>query len=83
MTALRRDIDEPLLPPAYTVTDTDHGAYVLITAVIMVVLSGLAVAFKLHITFSTFRKLRRDDFALIMALVRLILFRGCRATAGR
>ncbi|KAK5165169.1 uncharacterized protein LTR77_009267 [Saxophila tyrrhenica] len=61
-------IYEDLLPPAHPVTEKNHGAYVLLTAVIMIVIVGLTVATKLQMTVSTFRKLRRDDIALVTAL---------------
>ncbi|KAK5704477.1 hypothetical protein LTR17_021859 [Elasticomyces elasticus] len=68
MAASRMGIDEPLLPPAYAVTDNNRSAYVLITAIVMIVLAGLTVGVKLQTTVSTFRKLRRDDVALVTAL---------------
>ena len=42
-------VDEPLLPPAYPVTATNRGAYVLLTAVIMITLSGVVIALKLQV----------------------------------
>lgn len=62
---------EPLLPPAYPVTEHDRGAYLLLTSVVMIVLSGLSVATKLYIAVLKFRRLRRDDIALLAALVCL------------
>lgn len=61
---------ETLLPPAYPVTDSSRGGYVMLPAVIMIVITGLTTCVKLQITYSTFHKFRRDDFALIAALVR-------------
>ena len=68
---------EPLLPPIYEVSRTSHGAYALITALIMSLISGLAVLVKLQMTAATFRKLRRDDYALITALVGVLACCGC------
>lgn len=60
---------EPRLPPYQELSSNNHGAYVLMTAVILVIMSGLAVAVKLQTTVSKFGKLRWDDLALITAQV--------------
>lgn len=60
---------EPVAPPRYEVSETSHGVYALIAATIMVAISGLAVFVKVHMATTTFRRLRRDDFALIAAWV--------------
>lgn len=65
---------ESLLPPAYSVTSDDRGAYLLLTSVIAIVLSGLAVAIKLYMAALTFRRLRRDDVALLAALVCIVSY---------
>lgn len=65
-----RNLNEPLAPPLYPVSKNDKGAYALLIAVIMITITGIAICIKLQITFSTFRKLRRDDHSLIAALVR-------------
>lgn len=69
--ASKAGLNEPLLPPAFEVSDNNTGAYALLTAVIMIVIAGLAICVKLQMTAATFRKLRLDDVALIAALVRI------------
>ena len=76
--ASKTGLYEPLLPPAFEVSDSNTGAYALLTAVIMIVVAGLAICVKLQMTASTFRKLRLDDVALISALVRLLSM--CRSS---
>ena len=70
--AAKTGIYEPLLPPLHEVSDTVHGPYALLAAVILIVLSGLVVAAKLHMTTTTFRKLRTNDYATIAALVHKV-----------
>lgn len=60
---------EPLQPAAHPVSPTERGAYVLLAAVILIVITGLTICVKLQITFGSFHKFRRDDFTLIAALV--------------
>lgn len=60
---------EPLQPPPHPITETDRGGYALLAAVVMTVIAGLTTCVKLQITLATFRKLRRDDCALVVALV--------------
>lgn len=60
---------EPLLPPYHPVSNTNHGAYVLIAAVIMLIVSGLAVLVKLQVTTSNYKTLRWDDVASLTAMV--------------
>ncbi|KAK3699701.1 hypothetical protein LTR37_016306 [Vermiconidia calcicola] len=67
--ASKAGLNEPLLPPAFEVSDNNTGAYALLTAVIMIVIAGLAICVKLQMTAATFRKLRLDDVALIAALM--------------
>lgn len=62
-------LHEPLIPAYQELSSTNHGAYVMIIAVILVIVSGLAVGIKLQTTLSKFRKLRADDFALLAAMV--------------
>ena len=71
--AAKTGIYEPLLPPFHEVSDTVQGPYALLAAVIMIVLSGLVVAAKLHTTVSLFRKLRKNDLVIIVALVQGLL----------
>lgn len=66
---------EPLLPPYHPVSSTDHGAYVLVATVIMLIVSGLAVGVKLQATMSKFKTLRWDDVALLTATVCLLSIR--------
>lgn len=63
---------EDLLPPLHEVSPQDHGAYILIAAVIFMILSGLTTVVKLYATAHTFRRLRVDDVALVAALVSII-----------
>lgn len=60
---------EPLAPPFREVSDANRGAYALLTAVILIIISGLTCTVKLQMTAVTFRKLRLDDHAVIAALV--------------
>lgn len=60
---------EPVAPPRYPISSTNQGGYAFIAALLPVLIAGLAVLVKLHMTASTFRKLRRDDVALLGALV--------------
>ena len=62
--------NQTLLPPPYPISDGNKGGYVMLTAVIMVVITGLTICVKLQISWSTFRKFRRDDYALMTGLVR-------------
>lgn len=68
-TATDSGLFEPLLAPNYPVSHTDQGAYILVTAVILVSVSGLAVSVKLEATISTYKKIRSNDVALIASLV--------------
>lgn len=61
---------EPVSPPRYPISSTSQGGYAFIASLLVVLISGLTVLVKLHMTASTFRKLRRDDIALTGALVR-------------
>ncbi|KAL9530765.1 hypothetical protein SMMN14_05558 [Sphaerulina musiva] len=65
---------EDLLPPLHEVSPRDHGAYILIAAVIFMILSGLTTVVKLYATAHTFRRLRVDDVALVAALVFALLY---------
>lgn len=58
-----------MAPPLYPVSKNDRGAYALLIAVILITITGIAICIKLQITYSTFRKLRRDDHSLVAALV--------------
>lgn len=60
---------EPVQPPRYPISPSNHGGYAFVAAVIMIAVAGMATLVKLHITATTFRKLRRDDIPLIGALV--------------
>lgn len=62
---------EPLLSPYHPVSSTNHGAYVLIAAVIMLIVSGLAVLVKLQVTTSNYKTLRWDDVASLTAMLHL------------
>jgi hypothetical protein len=68
--ASKMGLYEPLLPPPFQVSDTHRGAYALLAAEIMIVIAGLAVCVKLQMAASTFRKLRLNDLALLVALVQ-------------
>lgn len=63
-------INEELRPLFHQVTDTDRGAFVLLTAVAMVVVAGLVFVVKCFMTLSTFRRPRWDDLALTAAMVK-------------
>lgn len=65
---------EDLLPPLHEVSPQDHGAYILIAAVIFMILSGLTTVVKIYATAHTFRRLRFDDAALVAALVFALLY---------
>jgi len=67
------DIYEDLLPPYHAVSPGNKGAYALLTAVILIIIVGLAVSVKLQMTVATFRKLRYDDYTIIASMVRLLL----------
>ncbi|KAK3702142.1 hypothetical protein LTR37_015117 [Vermiconidia calcicola] len=56
--AAKTGIFEPLRPPLHQVSDTIQGPYAFLAAEIMIVLSGLVVAAKLHMAVSTYLKLR-------------------------
>lgn len=60
---------EHLMPPEYAISPDERGGYVMLPAVILIVVTGLTICVKLQITFSTFKKFRPDDYALIAALV--------------
>lgn len=60
---------EPVAPPRYPISSTSQGGYAFIASLLVVLIAGLTVLVKLHMTASTFRKLRRDDIALAGALV--------------
>ena len=68
--ASKTGIYEPLSPPQHRVSNTIKGPYVFLAAEIMIVLSGLVVAAKFHMAVSTYRKLRSNDLAIIIALVQ-------------
>ena len=59
-----------LLPPPYPISDVNRGGYVMLPAVIMIVITGLTIFVKLQISWSTFHKFRKDDYALMTGLVR-------------
>lgn len=69
MVVQRSDINEPLLPPFFSISANHQGAFALIAAVILIVVAGLAVLVKLNLSVATFRKVRLDDVALSAALV--------------
>ncbi|KAK5169521.1 uncharacterized protein LTR77_005497 [Saxophila tyrrhenica] len=63
---------EPLAPPFRPTSDTNRGAYALLTAVILVTITGLICSVKLQMTMVTYRKFRTDDIALMASLVLTI-----------
>ncbi|KAF2217705.1 hypothetical protein CERZMDRAFT_92360 [Cercospora zeae-maydis SCOH1-5] len=60
---------EELSPPPYQISPQNHGGYILVTAVIFIILSGLAAMVKLWAIAKAFKKFRLDDFAIIAGLI--------------
>jgi len=68
-TGPRGSIHEPLSPPSYQASPTNQGPYALLTAVILITITGLTLMIKFRTVAATFRRPRRDDIALAAALV--------------
>ena len=79
---------EPVAPPRYPISSSNQGGYAFVASLLVVLIAGLAVLVKLHMTTTTFRKLRRDDIALTGALVRRSVafcasaYRSCGTGSG-
>ncbi|KAK1059146.1 hypothetical protein LTR74_012834 [Friedmanniomyces endolithicus] len=67
-TGPRGSIHEPLSPPSYQASPTNQGPYALLTAVILIIITGLTLMIKFRFVAATFRRPRRDDIALAAAL---------------
>jgi len=63
------NIHEPLSPPFYQASPANQGPYALLTAVILIIITGLTLMIKFRTVAATFRRPRRDDIALAAALV--------------
>ncbi|KAK0325893.1 hypothetical protein LTR82_003432 [Friedmanniomyces endolithicus] len=68
-TGPRVNIHEPLSPPFYQASPANQGPYALLTAVILIIITGLTLMIKFRTVAATFRRPRRDDIALAAALV--------------
>ncbi|KAK0305592.1 hypothetical protein LTR01_006739 [Friedmanniomyces endolithicus] len=67
-TGPRVNIHEPLSPPFYQASPANQGPYALLTAVILIIITGLTLMIKFRTVAATFRRPRRDDIALAAAL---------------
>ncbi|KAK5715814.1 hypothetical protein LTR17_016645 [Elasticomyces elasticus] len=67
-TGPRATMYESLSPSFYQATPTNQGPYILLTAVILIIITGLTLTVKFQTVFATFRRPRRDDIALAAAL---------------
>ncbi|KAK5124841.1 hypothetical protein LTR08_005518 [Meristemomyces frigidus] len=68
-TGPRGSMYEPLSPSFYQASPTNQGPYALLTAVILIIITGLTLTVKFQTVFAIFRRPRRDDIALGAALV--------------
>lgn len=73
---------EALQPAPYKITSTNHEAYALLPALIMVGVTTVIVLAKIYTSLTIFKKLRMDDYAVVAAMVCSQSINPRRATAS-
>ena len=60
---------EVLQPAPYKITATNHEAYALLPALVMVGITAVVVLVKIYTSLTVFKRLRMDDYAVAVSMV--------------